>query len=345
VSEDDSAKQNSYGQQNIPPAFSGSTENKTGEEVEASRNPSGVTGDQAGNPPEPPWFHRFMHSHFPDATPHDHWTLLFTAVIAFSTILYTGASVWTLVEIRAGGVDTHNLALAAAIQASHTEEIAQAANNQVDAANEISDAADSFSETAETAVEEFKKAAAESAAASDKVARNAERTIKQTQESFRDDQRAWVGSTQQSVAVFDEKKGIAIQALFINSGRSPARKVKLQVMLSPVSLDGPSPESIQSLKKAPWNSCPTIPPQGQYTITVGNEPSAGQVVTAENRRTIQMVIDRFGFIKTKTLFLYDIGEIAYEDTSGRQHLSTFCFYLADPEARVVAYCPEFNEIE
>jgi len=189
MSEDDARRQDSNGQPDLPVSVHGDAERKTAQAIKASGNPNSITGDEPDNPPSP-WFHRFMHKHFPDASPHDHWTLLFTAVIAFSTLIYTLASVWTLVEIRAGGVDTHNLAVAAANQASHTEEIAQAAQDQVDAANEISDAADSFSETAETAVEEFRKAADQSAGASKQSATNAERTIKNAQESFRNDQRA-----------------------------------------------------------------------------------------------------------------------------------------------------------
>jgi hypothetical protein len=159
-----------------------------------------------------------MHKHFPEAKAHDRWTLVFTAVIAISTLAYAILAGWTLIEIHSGSKDTHNLAVAAAQQESHTEEIAQASQDQVDAANEISDAADSFSDTASTAVEEFKKAAADSAKISKQSAKTAEETMHTSE-------RAYVAVAN---AQFDLSKG-TVQAVEINTGRMPSGQAETTV--------------------------------------------------------------------------------------------------------------------
>jgi hypothetical protein len=77
---------------------------------------------------------RFMTHHFPDAKAHDRWTLVFSAVVAGSTFLYTAFAGWTLHEIRVGSTDTHNLATAAGTQATKTSEMAGYAKTASEAA-------------------------------------------------------------------------------------------------------------------------------------------------------------------------------------------------------------------
>ena len=324
MSDDDSAKQTSDGQQNISPSPFGSTENKAGEEVEASGNATEKTNAETRNPQKPPWFHRFMHKHFPDATPHDHWTLLFTAVIAFSTLVYTVVSVWTLIEIRSGGVDTHNLALAAATQATHTEEIAQAADNQVDAANEISDAADSFSETAEIAVEEFRKAAADSVATSKRAGANAERAIteasRNAQVALRVSERPYVTfeNIRFDPALDATKNPSIIKYDMHNSGRSPALKLRKEIS-----------GFIDDVK-------------------IRSAPSTGdgflsEVIIAADRSVTSsetLTMDAFTFIRVTggKAKLSLKGSFDYTDIFKDTHSTTFCAAW-DNEAKEWRFCP------
>jgi hypothetical protein len=212
------------------------TKDERNNQVEACGDVPEATETKASN--EGTRFQAFMHRHFPDAKPHDRWTLVFTGVIAVSTVLYTLVAGFTLYEIWDSSKDTHNLAVAAATQASQTEEIAQAAQDQVDAANEISDAADSFSETADridgkigASEDDFRRMAS----ASD----HSLRTVSQT------DQRAWVGVTgmkgitlppsPEALAKTLSKQGyldLSYSFTIENSGKTPARYMKVRTTYS-----------------------------------------------------------------------------------------------------------------
>jgi hypothetical protein len=322
-------------------------ENGGRKQIREGRNAGGNTDEEASYPAHSSRFQMFMHRHFPDAKAHDRWQLVFTFVIAVSTFFYTIFAGWTLHEIHSGSADTHNLAVAAANQASHTEEIAQAAQDQVDAANEISDAADSFSETAEVAVEEFRRAAGDSAAASKQSAANAERTIKNAQQSFREEQRAWVGIAGQGVSQFEPKKPIILFADFGNSGRTPARNVMTRTasMLidarSPIL--GPNTEHIRMLRQSTPQSGPAIAPQARYSLTIGRDNPPDD--TEGMKRARENIFANFDQIKSKALILYVFGEISYDDISGRPHVTRFCLFLTDPEAKTVTFCPQFNDVQ
>jgi len=278
----------------------------------------------------PSFFQRFMHKHFPEARAHDRWTLLFTAVIAVSTALYTLFAFWTLREIHSGGADTHTLAIAAATQASHTREIAQAAQEQVDAADKISDAANSFSATANVAVEEFKRAAAESAAASREAASNAKNTIKNAQTSFRDDQRAWVGIGPFRVAQFEEQKPLEVDVEILNSGKTPALRVEewARYKFSSISQLGPMPTELADIKWTPEGS---VPPQGHQTLHL----DLPWDVWKKNELAI----------KFKRSYPAFFGVISYNDISGRQHRTQFCFYMKEPETHSLAFCDQWNDMD
>jgi len=79
----------------------GSPIDKAAQEIKAGDKPRNSTKADPGDPPKPPsYFQRFMHKHFPEAKAHDRWTLVFTAIIAGSTALYTFFAGWTLLEIQ-----------------------------------------------------------------------------------------------------------------------------------------------------------------------------------------------------------------------------------------------------
>jgi hypothetical protein len=165
-----------------------------------------------------------------------------------------------------------------------------------------------------------------------------------SESAFRDEQRAWIGITSQVLTQFEEHKPVVMQVNMSNTGKTPARKVKIRTltMVAPTPIPGPTKEQVEQLRKADWVLGPAIPPQGQHSIHIGKESGP---VTDENRRTVEGIMDRFNFIKSKTSFLYNIGEVSYEDVSGRIHLTTFCVFLADPDTKFIAFCSGFNEIQ
>src|SRR5437660_5541534 len=61
-----------------------------------------------------------------------------------------------------------------------------------------------------------------SADAADRSAKTAESTIANTQESFRQDQRAWVGVGEIEITKFVEKDEFNMNVVFVNSGKTPA---------------------------------------------------------------------------------------------------------------------------
>src|ERR1700682_4114180 len=102
MSADESKYQPSERQADTQPLAA--AEDNAAQEVEARTKSNDATGQEASNPPNrPSRFQRFMHKHFPEAKAHDRWTLVFTAVIAVSTALYTIFAGWTLREIHTGG--------------------------------------------------------------------------------------------------------------------------------------------------------------------------------------------------------------------------------------------------
>jgi hypothetical protein len=213
---DDSNDQPNNTPQNVPAPISSNPKDEVEQKVETQSDANKIADTQTGDAEEPNMFPTFMKKHFPDAQPHDRWTLAFTAVIAVSTFFYMLFAGWTLVEIHSSSSDTHNLAIAAAQQASHTEEIAQAAQDQVDAANEISGAADSFSDTAETAVDKFDQMAKASKESIRVTQETAKKALDSSIEASRLDQRAWVG-----IESVDVKNG-RIRVGIKNTGKTPA---------------------------------------------------------------------------------------------------------------------------
>jgi hypothetical protein len=321
MSEDDGTKRTNGGQQNISPTSSGSTENKTGEGVEASGAPDNETGTETSNPGKPSRIRALMDKHFPHAKSHDRWTLLFTCVIAVSSALYTLFAGWTLHEIRSGSADTHDLAIAAAQQASHTEEIAQAAQDQVDAANEISDAADSFSETSETAVEEFKKAAADSVAASKRAANNAERAITEATNNskiaLRISERPYITieNVRFDPALDSTKNFFFIKFDMHDSGRTPALKVTKEIS---AFIDG-----IQ---------VPSTPNQPEDIIVAADRSAtASETLSVVNPFSLLRIIDGTSKLSIK-------GKIVYIDIFKDAHDTTFCATW-DKGENVWKYCP------
>jgi hypothetical protein len=88
---------------------SGAIDKRT-KQKEDTADSDNETDTEAGKPSKPSKIWTWMESKFPDAHAHDLLTLVFSAAIAVSTVIYAGVSVRTLIEINSGSKDTHGLA-------------------------------------------------------------------------------------------------------------------------------------------------------------------------------------------------------------------------------------------
>lgn len=246
-----------------------------------------------------------------------------TAVgIAILTAVFVGFQGY---EMYTGGVDTHALAGAAKTQADRTKNLADRMKDQADGTKTIADQA------------------VVQANANKKLADNAVDTLANTKQSFRNEQRAWVGvqGTADSKG-FTETEPWQITVVFFNSGRTPARNVQSSGMYttSPAPLSGPSPEQIARLTFRPAQS---IAPQGYYREVFGIAAGA-EGATSSQLSGQQILISQYTQIKNKQLFLYYFGLLKYEDIIGKPHKTQFCILLSNPDTKEAGMCDSFNDL-
>ena len=135
-----------------------------------------------------------------------------------------------LYEMHEAGVQTDKLLSAAKALADAASDTATAAGDQVDAANNFSDTAEDINRGISGAVDQLKAAA-----------KNAKDSIQKTQDSFRADQRAWVGLGEYRIEQFSAKDPFKLAIPFVNSGKSPAVFTEKSILyaISPTYLQGP----------------------------------------------------------------------------------------------------------
>jgi hypothetical protein len=340
---------------NISSAPAGGAENKAGDQIEASNKPTQVgDADTSASDIPPTFFQRFMHKHFPDAKAHDRWTLVFTAVIAVSTFLYTIFAGWTLHEIHSGGTDTHALAVAAKNQAGDTSDISQAAQDQVDAADEISDAADSFSETADKirndtnrAVDQLKRAADDSEKAIAKSSANAKASLDASIEASRLDQRAWV-SLVFPVELLDTKQigpyvPFRFKIKFKNTGKTPAIKISYDPMLIQQAVaTGTYPDyDVAHAGQRPYmeqvgiTESALLGPSEEGFITYPGQPVNGRKLVFDKG-----LVDSINNIQTA---LFIVGMVSYHDVfpgTPERHTKFCLLYVPTKDVSEVGQCPK-----
>jgi hypothetical protein len=266
--------------------------------------------------------------------------------MAFFTVCLVGVAVWQghifnkqLGEMHTGGEDTHNLALAAVNQATWTQRLAESTGTQSDRTRDLADRMKDQADRTKTIAEQ----AIVQANANQKLAQNAIDTLANSKQSFRDEQRAWIGV--QGVADskgFTEKEPWQITVVFFNSGRTPARNVQVSGMFvtSPVPISGPSPQQVSQLVFRPAQS---IAPQGFYRESMAKE------VGAEGSRPYeisgqQTLVSQYTQIKNRQLFLYYYGLLKYEGVPGETNETQFCILLADPDTKEPGMCDTFNDL-
>lgn len=325
MSENDASKQSSSGQPNLKGPASGDAVGEAMQEVKAGAETHEQTRAKTTDAPQRPTrFHSFMREHFPDAKPHDHWTLAFTGVIAASTLLYTIVAGWTLVEIHSGSGDTHDLAVAAGRQADQSSAIADAAKSQACSAKQIADAslrnakaaerfsgsADSINTQTRAAVSEFHR-----------LANASENTVKTNLEIARLEERPWIVAGLTLPAIDVDKSLPMATVNVVNSGRTFAKNVIVEsyANFSPII-----PTEIPSqLPPVTEKSVAVVAPNIQYTNAV-NWPSA--------TLSLKQIYPLMSI--TNDWYILIWGRVIYEDVfkTPSQHTTKFCAYrkLSDP---------------
>jgi hypothetical protein len=93
---------------------------------------------------------------------------------------------------------------------------------------------------------------------------------------------------------------------------------------SPIDL---TPEQLASVK---WNDGGAIPPQGNRSFKIETP-----------RDVMQRHIED---IRANRVYVYNLGEIVYQDTNGRRHKTQYCFFLRDPATKTLASCDRWNDM-
>jgi type II secretory pathway pseudopilin PulG len=226
---------------------------------------------------------------------------------------------------------------------------ARSASRSANAAAGFAGAAGLMQKNLGQAVTDFKIAADQSAAASQTAASNAERTLQNAQDSFREERRAWVGMAGEEITQFDQD-GIGIKITFLNTGKSPARKVRFVSfpILASIEILGPPDDAIKILRNsdALFRQEPTIAPQGAAPVVVGSLGGTGWANDPkEASEALKILKDNFPKIQSGEMLLYVFGEMRYEDVSGRPHTTQYCVFISDPKNKKMGICPQFNEMD
>ena len=178
------------------------------------------------------------------------------------------------------------------------------------------------------------KAAEDSAQAAKNAADTASKTLQFTQDSFRDEQRAWVGVPDLKIVSIPSPTSIDVS--FHNSGKTPGLHLRRATvyMTRDAIVEGPSPHDIELAEK--------------------KIATSGETVIAPDETLILRATDSDDYVaskwqaieggKLKFLFIY--GIVTYTDTANRPHRTLFCHYLSKPQVpMVLSACETFNNMD
>jgi hypothetical protein len=173
----------------------------------------------------------------------------------------------------------------------------------------------------------------QAADAAESAAGTASNALKFTQDSFRDEQRAWVGVP--DLQIVSLPSPTTIDAFLHNSGRTPALHVHRAsaYMLRDHIVDGPGPEDIAMIEKKILTS-------GEIAIAP-EEKAALESSDGDN-----YVFNKWAKIQSGTEFVYIYGIIRYADVANRTHKTTFCYFLRHPTKPLqLGACEAFNNMD
>jgi hypothetical protein len=219
--------------------------------------------------------------------------------------------------IQGSSSQTSQLIINAAHQAEKTKDVAEAASRVSSAASAFSDSAKGIELQTQSAVLQFQR-----------LADSAKDSLKTTQDSFRDDQRAWIGILR--VVPFSLKAGepAKFSVIATNTGRTPAVHSHTYLTAQQI-VKGTTLEF----------RYPSTPGVRSNSVVV----PGGQVVLGPNKSTGPITKDEIDNITSGISTIYVYGRINYEDVFDRAHQTTFCYVLTDTSTAID--CDQYNEAD
>ena len=310
-------------------------DDNSGESVEQHPMQEGP-GSEAVNPPPPPnnppspptqsvtdkGVESAVHA-IEDRVKRAEWLMIgLTAAIALSAIggVIVGILQWSamrgqLSEMKSGGVDTHNLAVAAGKQADKSETISFG----------VQKAADQIERSANAADRAIKQGTIQAQAA-----------LNAAISASRLDQRPWVTINRVilSSEVQELKPGIVgdvtINFLFSNTGKTPALDVVTQAMylLTPVSALPMFPK-LSANAANNWFPDPDASQVSNIVVLPPNNTSSAHssVAFKYNSR-----FPAYGEYRARQVVIGLLAKLRYKDTFGRPHWTTYCAYHLSGDA-------------
>lgn len=254
--------------------------------------------------------------------------------VAFFTVCLVGVAIWQGIifrgqwqEMHSGGMDTHDLAVAAQIQAGAARAQADEAKAQVDELGESLKKTDALIEQATAQTK-----------ATQALAQNSKANLDVTRDSEHLAERAWIGVQTEMLSTYTAGKPIAATINLSNTGRSPALRISYTGNLS-VLKKGEKPVFLYDWQLNDWSGVQPIPPQGGYQIFVSQGDR--QVLYEENKTRIDRQQD----------IIWVWGTVEYEDIFSQRHTTRFCGYTLDTtsqpvkEGEYLKSCPEYSDMD
>jgi len=172
---------------------------------------------------------------------------------------------------------------------------------------------------------------------------NFERSSREAQESFRADQRAWVGVSGADLTQFEANKPLHFDVALLNTGKTPARKTHecTGYVLSRIYLKEPPSDAVAACERV-WKPSHDLPPQGRF-VTRAGEAQIG--ASPEDQGSAVLLSQSYDAIKTRVQIFYIFGEYEYRDLTGKTRTTRYCLYLANPDTKTVQFCDGFNDMD
>ena len=235
------------------------------------------------------------------------------------TAVIAGTSYLQWHEIKSGGQDTHDLAIAAGKQAAKMKD--------------MSDAADKIRQAAEGMVAQEQRIA-DNAEKSLKASNNQSKTaLDASIAASRQDQRAWLGVGDETYSI-SESGPIESSATVLNIGKSPAMDIFCRTS-GTTKLKGYTlkdsdivyPVEMPTIKEG------TLFLNQHFPLKAGGNPmDPGQQKMW------------FGNVQSGDWIQYFFGEVRYEDTFGGDHWTHFCTQFV-PATKAGTPCPIYNDTD
>jgi hypothetical protein len=247
----------------------------------------------------------------------EHSTLRWTRA-SFIIVLATAVFIclqW--LEMRSGGKDTHDLAVAAGKQADRMQDFADQMNRQADETRDLA------------------AAAGKQADASKAIANQAEAANDQSERLFKLRNRPWVGV--EDDVVFDEKgiKWVGAQGEAIVRQQAAKGTLPIRILYHlKNSGDGPALSTQLVIQPFTWSPSPTDM-DDEPRIRAGIEKSCqiaeervakqnGDLILPTGEHTVPYTFGQWD----STKYLFTPGCIVYRDVDGRLHHTRICYGVA-----------------